>query len=674
MTVPPQVREVAEQLAEQVFAARGTNGAVWITGQPGTGKTVVLDHLHHLAVDRRWPVIRLSPSSSDLDGPANAIAQGAASLIEHGVNGALDRVFDPTASFYEKLDAFGRSLVAAEDSLILIDMPDSWARPSRSSHDGGTFAFQGAAVVREVLGQRNGHRLVMASRRSPPDGRDIFELSRGGGMQMLPGSTDADFDWGRCQAAAAELRREVPERDLAKLTPLATRVAVALSALELDPLLLRNACRAGLPMLRSMLQVQARRYGWLREALFVLSHARISVGERLLGELLGACDGGDEPRSRAVLEDAILLRESSGWVLHPRLRALDLDFDRDRARELADRSNRQLAQAWAQAWAPGENRRSWAGVIAWWESLHHWAEAGEDSRLDQVPDVSMWTTLGRRLSLRGDYAAAVQAFRRAVDLQPDDSYAHEYLAYNLDGLGERREESERSFRRAVELDPANPWWNRRLVQALQRRGKIEDAWDAWLAALDGVEGTTDPSEWLQEHLFHGVCRGFLERGEATLAAEVLGAVPREQWIPAFHELHNVVLHRSEAERLEASLFPEDLEFDQRWSGPHLGEGDEPQTWFPGRVVALDEVAGVVELELAEPPEADEEPEVFGLTLDIADFVEQAELPTRMRPRLDQLLELHVYADGEQRIFLHLPPRPMIAGGGRRLDLLSSFRP
>lgn len=668
MMVPPQVRKVAEQLGERVLASRGPQEPIWITGAAGTGKTVVLDLLHELAAGQSRPVIRLSPSSGELDGPANAIAQGAISLIEHGATGALERVFDPTVGFDEKLRAFGRGLVEADEALVLVDVPDSWARPDFGK-DGGTFAFQGESVVREVLDQRNGHRVILASRRPSLMVGTIkpVALPRGGGLQTL---IDPAFDWGRCQSAAADLRREVPEHDLANLTPLAVRVAVALAAFGLEPLRLRHACRGGWPTLRPLLQVEVQKRRWLREALFVLSQARISVGEQLLVQLVQACDGPDEQSSRPILEDAILLRESSGWVLHPQLRMLDMNLENDRARELADGSNRRLAQAWARS----TNLRTWAGVIAWWESLHHWAEAGEESQLDNVPDVSMWTTLGRRLSLRGDYIAAVRAFHRAVELQPEDSYAHEYLAYNLDRLGQQRGDAERSFRRAVELNPANPWWNRRLVQALQRRGKIEEAWDAWIAALDNVEDTTEPSEWLQEHLYRGVCRGFLDRGQTELAAEVLGAVPREQWIPVFKELHNVVLHRREAEWLEASLFPEDLEFDERWNGPHLGGGDgdeQPESWFPGRVVAFDEARGEVELELGEPAEG-EEPEVFGLTLSEADFLEQAELPAHVRPRLNQLLELHVHADGTQRIFLHALPHRLGRAAG--LELLSTFRP
>lgn len=218
----------------------------------------MLELLQQLAADQRWPVIRLCPTSGELDGALNAIAQGAAGLIERGANGELERVFDPTVTFDDKLDAFGRSLGEAEDSLILIDMPDSWAHP-RFGKDGGTFAFQGENVIREVLSQRNGHRVVLASRRALLGAGPVktLKLPQGGGSML------AAFDWGRCQAAAVELGREVAAPELAKLTPLALRVAVALAALGLDPARLRNACRGGWPTLRSMLQSEAQRRRWL---------------------------------------------------------------------------------------------------------------------------------------------------------------------------------------------------------------------------------------------------------------------------------------------------------------------------------------------------------------------------------------------------------------------------
>lgn len=664
MSLPPPARALAEEIGDDLFGRRAWTAMV--TGGPGTGKTTLLNQLAERARRERVPWIRVSPTSSDLDGPANALAQGAASMRELGVNGVLDPIFDPRMAHGRKIEAFGLGLEQLQDSIILVDLPDSWARPSRTNADGGTVAFGGHRVVQEVLDQRNGHRIVLASRHSLDTAKidQTFRLQPGDGLVSL-----ASLALGEYQSCASELRERVREHDLQKLTPLELRVAVALQALNVPDLLIESACRGGWAELRRRLQRMLQHKQWLKEAFFVLSHARVKLGERLLGRLLALCKGEDETASRAILDGILLMPEGPDILFHRRLHEIDTQLDADRKSQLAEATNRELAMAWETV----ASRDSWVGVIAWWESLHHWAETGEEDKLAQIPDVSMWTTLGRRRSLLGDYETAVRAFRRALALQPDDSYAHEYLAYNLDLLGEGLVEAERSFRRATDLDRANPWWNRRLVQALQRRGKIDKAWDAWISALDNIAETANPGEWLQRNLHLGVCQGFLDRGQVEHAADVLDSVPREYWISEFERLWNSVCHRREAQRLDASVFPEDLEFDDRWRGPRFESDIPPERWFPGRVIAMD--AEELELELALPPIGDEDPEIFGLVLGIDEFRVQAQLPATFTPRLNLFVEVHVYADADQAIFVDFdPPRRREHLSREVFDLLHEFRP
>lgn len=661
--MPAAAIDLAEELGEQLFYPHGARKTV-VTGAPGTGKTAVLEDLAARAAERGQRWMRLSPSSSDLDGPANALAQGAASMRERGVNGVLDPVFDPAASFDTKLDAFGRGLASLDETLVLLDIPDSWARPSRLVRDGGTFAYQGHQIAREVLAQGARHRIVLAASHGVESSdASEYRLPRDRGDESL-----GSIYWGRFLSFAEPLRTLLSPGDLRKLTPLELRVAVALRALGFDDRVVKNACRASWPELRRMLQVLVQSRPWLNEAFFVLSHARIAVGPQLLQQLLAQCRGRDESSSRAVLMDVLLMSDGASFVFHSRLRAVEPKLDSPRRRELADLINRQLAEAWAQLATP----RSWHGVVAWWESLHHWAEAGEESRIEETPDISMWTTLGRRRSLQGDYETAVRAFRRALELQPNNSYAHEYLAYNLDRSNRDIVDAERSFRRAVELEPQNPWWNRRLVQALQRRGKIDAAWDAWIAALDRLDETTETSEWIQQNLHKGVCQGFLARGQNELAAAVLDTIPRDNWIPDFVPLWNVICHRREAMKLEASLFPESVDFERRWQGPRLGGDTSPVRWYPGRIIDADE--DEITLELAEPPDQDELPQLFGLVLGRTEFLEQTDLPKRAVLRPGTFVELHLLDDESQRIYIDpssFLPRGQL--GTTTWDLLDEFR-
>jgi len=665
--MPPAASEVSAQLGDWLLDPRSNGATALVTGDVGTGKTLVLEGLAEQADLEGRRCIRLSPPSSDLDGPANALAQGAARMREFGANGVLDPIFDPKASFDTKLDALVQGLDLSEDALVLVDVPESWARPSRANSSGGTFAYRGHRLVREILARGGRHRVVLAA----PGGFDApeaeeFQLSRDYGNELL-----GAIEWGQFSDTAASLGELVPRAELRKLTPLELRVAVALRAFELDERLLKNACRGRWPELRRMLQGQVQSRPWLHEAFFVMSHARIGVGQQLLENLLALCDGRDATGSQAVLKEVLLMPEGVHATFHPRMRKVDTQLAPQRQVELADQVNRQLAQAWESIAA----RDSWQGVVAWWESLHHWAEAGEDERLSEAPDISMWTTLGRRRSLWGDYETAVAAFRRALELQPDDSYAHEYLAYNLDRCKQGLVEAERGFRRAVELDPENPWWNRRLVQALQRRGKIDAAWDAWIAALGRLEGVADPSIWMQQNLHEGVCKGFLIRGQPELAAAVLESVPRVSWTHGLERLWNTVCHRREAAELEAAVFPETVDFETRWRGPRLGTGLEPAQWYPGRIIAVDDDAAELELELAEPPLPGQVPELFTLVLGREEFLEQAELPARAVLLPGIFLELHLEDDESQRIYLHpnsrVPGRQK--GASPSADLLDDFR-
>lgn len=667
MWLPPQALEIAKELGDRALD-RGAWSTTFVLGEPGTGKSTVLDRIaEHIEATGR-PCLRMSPTSSDLDGPANALAQAAAGMRELRINGVLDPILDPRASFSIKRDALVRGLRSApENTVVLLDIPDSWARPSRQSRDGGTFSFQGHELIHDVLACGHSHRIVCAAaRRLEGIDAESVSLERGHGDELL-----ATIEWGPCRAAAESLPSIVAPPILRKLTPLELRVAVALRELDVDPRVISNCCRAGWPELRRMLGGAVRVRDWLNEAFFVLSHIRVAVGPKLLLNLLDICTGDDEPASRRLLMHTLLMPGDERLVFHARLREVETRLDDARAHELAEHAHRRLAGAWESL----ASRSTWQGMVAWWESLHHWAASGDEARLDDIPDTSMWTTLGRTRSLRGDYETAVRAFRRALDLQPSDSYAHEYLAFNLDRLDRDLVEAEQHFRRAVELDPENPWWNRRLVEALQRRGKSDTAWEAWLATLEQLGDIAAPSEWLQRNLHWGVCRGFLARGQTELAAGVLEGVPRDTWIDELARLWNTVCHRREADILEAAVFPEYLEFETRWSGPRLG-GDEarPHRWFPGRIVAIDEHE--VLLELAEPPSRSTPPQVVGLELDRSDFFEQANLPRNATVRVGTFLELHVHDDETQRIWLD--PRSFTTRGERDQqrvwDLLDEFRP
>jgi cytochrome c-type biogenesis protein CcmH len=106
-------------------------------------------------------------------------------------------------------------------------------------------------------------------------------------------------------------------------------------------------------------------------------------------------------------------------------------------------------------------------------------------RLRRDPDSDRdWHLLGLALRESGDFAAAGQAFRRAMELAPGDpdhaAYAGEMLL-----LGRRApaDEARRLFRRALELQPGNPQARYYLATMKDRDGRHGEAVDELIALL-----------------------------------------------------------------------------------------------------------------------------------------------------------------------------------------------
>lgn len=106
-------------------------------------------------------------------------------------------------------------------------------------------------------------------------------------------------------------------------------------------------------------------------------------------------------------------------------------------------------------------------------------------RLRRDPDSDRdWHLLGLALRESGDFAAAEQAFRRAMELAPRDpdhvAYAAEMLL-----LGRRApaDDAERLFRRALELQPGNPQARYYLATMKDRDGRHGEAVAELIALL-----------------------------------------------------------------------------------------------------------------------------------------------------------------------------------------------
>lgn len=660
----PHAQRVAERLAEEL--ERTLDGrahapiAVGVHGAPGSGKTTILQSLSEAADRHELPVIRIQPPVAGLDGPLHAVAQCAGALREHGVNGLLDPVFDPTATFQLKVDGAAESVAQVEGAVLLVDVPDSWLTISRSA-DAQQTAERGLRAVRRIVeaANRRQHAVYVASRRAVPELQVGLRSEELRPEELRPRSTGQAFLESSTWGAHEEDARRVAEAlgpSAADLSPLGLRMAVAAAALSGRAESAADASRGGVAELARLLAQMldpGLRAVWQR-----LAAARFTLPNKLAESTMSSLSNAE----RELLQDVILLQELDGWSMHPSLRNLAGRLAGDEHEPW----HRSLAvELETASQAPSSKR---ATIIAWLETLHHRAEAGDVDSLKDAPDVSYWTTLGRSRSRVADWDGAVRAFRRAIELQPEHAYAHEYLGYNLDRQGRELPAAEAAFREAARLEPANPWWNRRYIEALARRGKIEQAEAAWLAALWSVPGAEDADEWLQGNLFAGVARAFLDRGEEEICRRVLDVVRPERRCSELRYLCEAVLHRAQARDLGGAFVPDDIDYRDRWSGPHLDAGIVARDWYPGRVVGTGEDA--VTLELAEPPVGEARPLVFRIDLTEDVFRAEASLPKPRAIEPGTFIELHVDQDDVRVIVLH--PRRRLRGRAAPLDLLANW--
>ena len=119
-----------------------------------------------------------------------------------------------------------------------------------------------------------------------------------------------------------------------------------------------------------------------------------------------------------------------------------------------------------------------------------------EARLEEDPrDVSAWQELGFIRFERGDFAAAADAYREATGLDPDGAVLWSALGEAL-VMDSKRDplppEALAAFRKAVELDPADPRARYFLAVKRDLDGDHEGALGEW---LDLLEDTPPGAPW-----------------------------------------------------------------------------------------------------------------------------------------------------------------------------------
>src|SRR5262249_45977496 len=99
-----------------------------------------------------------------------------------------------------------------------------------------------------------------------------------------------------------------------------------------------------------------------------------------------------------------------------------------------------------------------------------------------------WLNLGFALKGGGQFAAAVEAYQRAIDVNPDYAMAHCNMAETLLFMG-KVEEAERACRRALALQPKMHLAIRHLGKVHMRKGKVQEALRLFQQAIDADPGS-----------------------------------------------------------------------------------------------------------------------------------------------------------------------------------------
>lgn len=237
-------------------------------------------------------------------------------------------------------------------------------------------------------------------------------------------------------------------------------------------------------------------------------------------------------------------------------------------------------------------------VFHWIEKVHHLAR-GTDSSIQEwddqrLPSPAFYWDRGRHLSLSKKFAEAAKIYERCLARFPGDAYALHYHAFNLERAGLDRALAERHYREAIDLDPGNVWFHRRLVTfyiGLSRLSKAREAWREACHSIDEDTSWARNEQWLGENLHLGVASAWLDHGDPREARRIIEALDPEvvERSSALSALSQRIAHGVEVDSLGDAVYPPSTPFIERWSGPRvldaiLADGAPLEQWWPGRVV------------------------------------------------------------------------------------------
>lgn len=145
--------------------------------------------------------------------------------------------------------------------------------------------------------------------------------------------------------------------------------------------------------------------------------------------------------------------------------------------------------------------------------------------------------LGEIARRYGKYREAVEHLRRAIELEPDQPYHHYKLSETLAELGERKQ-AVIAIQNAIALKPDDSFFHFWLAELLARMRELDDALTAYRAAIELSPG--------DDHLYLRTAVAFWRSGkvpEALKALRLASDLDPEKLI--YHALMAHILYRAE---------------------------------------------------------------------------------------------------------------------------------
>lgn len=546
---------------------------VALTGRASAGKSTALGLVGERLRDTGWRVLRSQMPIGD-DAGLVALASLAGQLGQQ----VASEVKAIHVSWEKKLEAVSQALAGlSENTAVLLD--DPWLA---SSDDVPSVFAERASEAVGALSAVQSISLVISTTQAPLllGTRNIAVATAARADQVL-----SPEHWtGPFAEAAATVLANGGTR-LGALSPVELRLCVAhmTAGTALNDVLALALGPRGLA--RALIDSFSER---LRRTVARMAVMRTPFDDQTLAEFLGDTSEADAELVRRTL----LFQTSTGWVM-PELLVRESGglgrVDRIEAHRVAARFH-------ARHFADISNDENLLHVAMRheMEEVHHLTLA-EDAvaLLDRsLYFVEQYDALGRTLGMRGVeeerpelLRLAVQAYERSLAHDPQDAYAHHYVAYNLDVLAEDAARVESEYREALRLRPDHVWHHGRLITFLVARGRHQEAqlaWDAALRDLDALRGY----RWLYRELHRPLTRLLLHRGALSAAEAVLADIPSEMVAPWRRALDRLLMQLKEAE-LDHLVFPASVELANRWKGPHLVRSEAEcklvKQWVPGRI-------------------------------------------------------------------------------------------